>query len=362
MSKPFPVTKILLLISLPLRGEGTAERGGEGLSVSKSEFALIAKINETVRQPTGEVVRAIGEDCAVFVKNAQDHTVISTDCLIENIHFDLKYFSFLELGKKAMAVNLSDIAAMGAEPKYALVSLGISPHMSEVDVLNFYAGLEQCLQMHGGHIVGGDLSKSSGAFFINITVVGECHKEQCKMRSTAQVGDGIYVSGHLGTAALGLVALQKRHDIDAPFVQALKTPHPQIKLGRSLAKHATVHAMMDVSDGLLQDLGHILTESKVSAQVCVDEIPVLPNFEAACLTLKQNPLELRLSGGEDYQLLVTIDEAAAENILTELKTFGMGLARIGTIVESKATQPECLVYRQNGDVYHPKHLGFDHFA
>ncbi len=330
--------------------------------MSKGEFALIQKITETLRKPNAEVVRAIGEDCAVFVKNAQDYTVISTDSLIENIHFDLKYFSLLELGKKAMAVNLSDIAAMGAEPKYALVSLGIAPHVSEADVLDFYTGLEQCLQMHGGHIIGGDLAKSPEHFFINITVVGECPKEHCKMRNTATVGDGIFVSGHLGSAALGLVASQKRYDVDAVFLQALKTPYPQTKLGCILAKHTGVHAMMDVSDGLLQDLGHILTESQVSATICVDDIPVLANFEAVCHTLKQDPLELRLSGGEDYQLLVTIDEAAVQNILKELKTFGLGLTRVGTIVASVATQPACVVYRQNGEIYQPKHLGFDHFA
>lgn len=330
--------------------------------MAKGEFALINKIRETVSLPTTQVVRAIGEDCAVFVKNAHDYTVVSTDSLIENIHFDLKYFSFLELGKKAMAVNLSDIAAMGAEPKYALVSLGIAPHINEAAILDFYTGLEQCLQMHGGHIVGGDLAKNPEHFFINITVIGECAKEQCKMRNTAQVGDGIYVSGHLGSAALGLVALQKNHDIDAVFLQALKTPHPQTKLGQILAKQAGVHAMLDVSDGLLQDLGHILQESQVSAQICVDEIPVLPNFDAACAALKQNPLELRLSGGEDYQLLVTIDDVAAPNVLKELKAFGLGLTRVGTIVASQASQHECVVSRQNGDVYLPKHLGFDHFA
>ena len=329
--------------------------------MAKSEFDLIQKIAKTVSLPKGQIVRAIGEDCAVFEKNSTAYTVVSTDCLIEHIHFDLQYFSFLELGQKAMAVNLSDIAAMGAVPQFVLVTLGVPKHVTESNILEFYQGLEICLQKHGGHVVGGDLAQSVSDFFINITVIGECLKEHCKMRSTAKVGDGIYVTGRLGSAALGLVSLQAGHAMDSVYTQVLKAPNPLVQAGQMLAQKAEVHAMLDVSDGLLQDLGHILSESQVSAEICVDDIPVLENFATDCQLHKQDSFELRLSGGEDYQLLLTMDKSGYEVVRQELEDVGTQLTCVGKIVAAEASGPTCVVKRRNGEIYHPQNLGFDHF-
>jgi len=330
-----------------------------------SEFGLIRKIKNSLSCKPKKLLRGIGEDCAVFEKDANQVTVVSSDALIEGVHFDLHYFSFFELGQKSMSVNLSDMAAMGATPLYALITLGLPNHIEEKHVLDLYAGMESVLQPCGAAIVGGDVTKSLHEILIGITIVGECPKNQCKMRNTAQVGDGIYVSGTFGTAALGLLELKKNQktNCDSIFVKALKQPQAQVSLGMILAKNPHVHAMLDVSDGLVQDLTHILDESGVSAKIFKDEIPVVENFWQMCQQLKQNGEDIRLSGGEDYQLLFTMPDAAFMALDKNLRTEGFQVKKIGEIV-SLDPKPEdrCKIFDKDGGLYQIKHTGYDHFG
>lgn len=324
------------------------------------EFELIRKIKSNLLTAPVGLVKGIGEDCAVLEKDADDYNVVSTDSLIEKIHFSLKYFSFIELGKKAMAVNLSDIAAMGAKPRYVFVSLGVPSSVSEQDIHDFYSGMEQVSNEFEAAIVGGDLSSSKEHFFINITVMGVVARKECKLRSGARPGDSIYVSGHLGSAALGLKILQKKKRLGPDFVKALKTPQARVRLGRILASYPEVSAMIDTSDGLVQDLSHMLKASDVSAIVNLEALPHHKDFTATCKKMGVSPRDFLLSGGEDYQLLFTVDPKVEEDLLARTKDFRVPITKVGEILPDEGGA-RLKIVDANGDTVQFKGKGFDHF-
>lgn len=327
-----------------------------------SEFGMIASIKEQWGLAPSQLVRGIGEDCAVFEKDENHFTVISTDCLVENIHFDLRYFSFYELGQKSLSVNLSDIAAMAATPLWIFVSLAMPKSVTQEQINDFYRGMQDVAKICGATLAGGDLSKSSTDLFINITVVGEVEKEKCKMRNTAQPGDIICVSGALGSAAVGLNLLEQNRGGPEHFVQALKTPKAQMTLAKILAENPAVHALIDVSDGVLQDLEHVLHESKVAARVWVDEIPVISDFESVCLELELDPIEKKLNGGEDYQLLFTVEKEHVADVMQEAQNIGVLVSRIGEIVVPKENLFSCELLTSDHQKLNFQKRGFDHFS
>lgn len=329
--------------------------------MQRGEFEWIESINKQLRFSNRDVVvKAIGDDAAVIKKNETTYTVISTDALVEGIHFDLEYFSFFELGQKAMAVNLSDMAAMGAKPQTVLVSLVVPQHINEKNILDFYSGLEDQLQLHGGVIVGGDTTRSRNDLIVNLTITGECDAQCCKFRHTAQRGDAIYVTGPLGMAALGLVALENRKTVDQKFISALKTPTPRVAMGLFLASQTEVHAMMDLSDGLFQDLGHILKASQLSAEICVEDIPTSEHFDETCVLLHQEANELKISGGEDYQLLFTVASHQVKSFESKARQQGFSVYRIGQTHEI-VNESSCRFVYRSGATYNPKRRGYDHF-
>jgi thiamine-monophosphate kinase len=330
-----------------------------------SEFELISRIKSHLTAAPVGMIRGIGEDCAVLKKDESNAWLVSTDCLVESVHFDFKYFSFVELGKKAMSVNLSDIAAMGGEPRYALVTLGIPKHVSEIDIGEFYTGLDQVAGEFGAAIVGGDTSFSPKLFFVNVVVIGVVKNEAYKLRSAAKPGDGIYVSGNLGSSAVGLGLLRKRKAQENVYVQAHKNPRPKVALGRLLGECPDVHAMIDLSDGLIQDLSHVMEASGTAAEIDFESVPREEDFETVCRTLRLDPDELLLAGGEDYQLLFTMPDVAfpaLEKILAEKR---LKVTRIGRVHDAIATGPDArsrVKIWKSGRELVLKKTGFDHFT
>lgn len=332
-----------------------------------SEFELIHQIKKNLIMVPADLIRGIGDDCAVLKKDEDSVFLISTDCLVEKVHFELKQFSFIELGKKAMSVNLSDIAAMGGVPLYAFVTIGVSPDVNEGEVLDLYTGMQQVAAEFQAGIVGGDTTSSPKSFFVSLTVVGVAKNGQYKLRSDAKVGDGIYVSGNVGSSAVGLKLLQKKKVQENNFIKAHKNPRPRIQLGQLLGEASAVHAMIDLSDGLLQDLGHVLSASQVSAEINFENLPLEDDFFETCRSVGLSPEDTALTGGEDYQLLFTMDDAAAEELSSSLVAKRFKITRIGTVLPKEAVPkvalplPARIRVLKNGKELKLGQLGYDHF-
>ena len=293
------------------------------------EFGLIERINRSVAVGRG-VRLGIGDDAA-WVDHPQRSSLVTTDLLIEGIHFDLKWTSLADLGYKALAVNLSDIAAMGGTPAYILLSLGIPAnfHVQQIDEL--YRGINELAKKHGVAIVGGD-TNTAHALLISVCLIGHPPKKPI-CRNGAHVGDDVYVTGTLGDAALALRLLRdkrrSRSRAVAKLLQRHRRPSPRLAAGALLAEKKLATAMIDISDGLIQDLGHICKASSVGAIVERDKLPVSMPFRALAGKIG---LHYALSGGEDYELLFCAARQKRKQIESLGKQPGVPISRIGVCV------------------------------
>jgi len=275
-----------------------------------SELDIIDKIQELFGfTADSSVLKGIGDDCAVIRKDIKTCFLVTTDTLVAGVHFDLAWHPPFLLGRKAAAVNLSDIAAMGGEPRFALLSVAL-PGSVPAWLDEFLAGFHEMLQEYNTCLVGGDTVKSSNDLSITVTVIGEATEDSICYRSGAISDDLIFVSGFLGDAAAGLDLCRAGLSRDNPghhqLLNAHLDPQPQVQLGRILAKSGLVHAMMDISDGLATDLAHICTESKVGAEILRDRLPVSEALKSVAEKSEKPVLDWVIKGGEDYQLLFTV--------------------------------------------------------
>jgi thiamine-monophosphate kinase len=263
--------------------------------VSSSQSNLIA--------PHQHLVVGIGDDAAAWHGDASTQ-LATVDSLIQDVHFSLSTISWKELGWKSLAVNLSDIAAMGGRPEYALISLALPDNTEVEDVTALYEGMIELAQQFGVIIIGGDTCKSP-VVSITATVLGSSQSQHILRRSTAKPGDNIAVTGYLGGAAAGLEMLTNQLQFDPEVTTYLRNafcqPRPRIAEGQLLVKQGVATAI-DISDGLLSDLRHVCRASHVSARVEVEHLPVPP---AVRDNFGERALELALAGGEDYELLFT---------------------------------------------------------
>lgn len=276
----------------------------------KGEWDLIERLTRVFGSPPPEVVRGIGDDCAVLTIAAEPYLLWTIDTLIETVHFDLNYISLYQLGRKALAVNLSDIAAMGGEPRYALLSLGWPPSRELNGALEVAAGIQEMAQHYRVQFIGGDTVRSPTGLILSVTVIGNVNPGELLSRHGAQVGNLIYVTGPLGEAAAGLEVLRQGLDLPAsekiPLTKAFLDPQPQLEAARLLAQHHLATALIDLSDGVASDLYQICRQSEVGACLEVERIPISPEVRRVADRLGRDPLELALKGGEDYQLLFTL--------------------------------------------------------
>ncbi len=253
----------------------------------------------------------VGDDCAVLPKDDETELVITADMLVEEIDFRLHWTTAGHLGHKTLAVSLSDIAAMGATPKWAMLSIAIPQNLWEKSFLDiFYDGWHKLGSEYGVELVGGDISRSPVKLVIDSIVAGEVPKAGAVLRSTARPGDAIFVTGPLGGAAAGLRSLQagtrqpSTNPLQEQLLRRQLRPSPRVHAGE-LARTLGASAMIDISDGLSSDLAHICTASGVGAAIDADLLPIDPAIAALGLTADQS-LELALHGGEDFELLITV--------------------------------------------------------
>lgn len=302
-----------------------------------------------------------GDDAAAWFNDPKHCSVITTDCQIEKIHFDLRYASPQKVGRKLIAVSLSDVAAMGATPRYALLSVSF-PAETPVEVATgIAAGIREQCRAHGVAILGGNTARTEGPIHLEGTLIGRAQPSELVLRRGTQVGDAVFVTGQLGSARAGLHCAEQgaklgHGDYRRELLDALIDPEPRVKAGRSLAKASALHAMCDVSDGLGTDLRHLLVPEGLGARLDAPSLPLSPAVRRYAAEAGLNPELLALQGGEDYELLFTAapeDEKLVRDICASVAT---PVSLIGTVTVS----PEIEVTMTDGHIL-PVPGGFDHF-
>ena len=291
------------------------------------EFGLIERVRKAT--PKGRGVRVgIGDDAA-WLECTSRTFLLTADLLIEGIHFNLQWSTFYGLGYKTLAVNLSDLAAMGGSPAYLTLSLGIPVDFKTEDIEEFYRGVRFLAARSGVSLVGGDTS-AARRFSISASLIGHCPYAPV-LRSGAKVGDDLYVTGTLGDSALGLELLKKkmgktREDAAEYLVSRHQFPSARLKAGALLARERLARAMIDVSDGLLQDLNHLCKASAVGAVVWENALPLSPAYRT--LAGQKRALHA-LTGGEDYELLFCTRRRDRSQLEKIQRRLGVPIARIG---------------------------------
>jgi len=330
------------------------------------EFGLIEHLTKNHQLINPSSLKGVGDDAAV-IDNGGHLTVISTDSLVEGIHFDLMYTPLKHLGYKSIVVSLSDIYAMNAIPKQVTIAIAISNRFSVEAMDEFYEGVYAACKRYNVDLIGGDMTSSPKGFFINTTAIGQGQKEKITYRNTAKVGDILCVTGDLGGAYLGLQILEREKQIylSNPGVQPDMEGQNYI-IGRQLKPEARKDmieifeksdlvptAMIDISDGLASEIFHICKQSGVGAWVEESGVPIKQEVELQAIKFKMDPITCALSGGEDYELLFTIDPSDIEKV-----KYMPDIYIMGEIVEAK---DGVKLHTKGGNIHDIKAQGWKHF-
>ncbi|UCF71888.1 MAG: thiamine-phosphate kinase [Deltaproteobacteria bacterium] len=326
------------------------------------EFGFIESIKKECVTSLKGVIKGIGDDCAVFGPYSGRLLLFTTDMLVEDIHFVRDTITPYQLGWKAIAVNLSDIAAMGGKPLFILISLAIPVEMDVELIQDFYKGMKDICRHYKVDIVGGDTVASPDTLTINVSLIGEVKENEILYRSGARPGDKIFLTGAVGDSSAGLKILKNEisppDSIGGHFIKAHNEPKPLIETGRIIATSRLASAMIDLSDGLLSDLGHICKESGVGAILFRSKIPLSSQLKSLASIANFNPLDLALSGGEDYVLLLTVPEAKIQDLdLLSKDKRPSPLYLIGEIREQGGIR----MVNDDGSVEEIGPRGFNHF-
>jgi thiamine-monophosphate kinase len=302
------------------------------------EDDLVRLIRDLAQRRSPGVRTGIGDDCAILNTRSDAALLATTDLLVENVHFRRRWAEPADIGWKALAVNVSDIAAMGGEPRWALVGLACPEPTTAEEVAAFYEGALALADEHGVVIVGGDTSASAGGWLVSVTLLGEAARPF--LRSTGRAGDVVAVTGSLGAAAAGLAVLEREdapsgvgsEDLDRVTAAHLR-PRPRVQEGQWLAGAGGVTAMMDLSDGLATDLARLADASRVGARVNVGALPIARGTIAVAGAFALDPVDWATGGGEDYELLLTCEPAAFERLREGLAAAtGTTLTAVGELV------------------------------
>ena len=318
-----------------------------------SEFELIARHFE---RPVKRAILGVGDDCALLSLTQGQEMAVSTDMLVEGTHF-LAGTDPRRLGHKTLAVNLSDLAAMGAVPRFATLALAL-PDARDAWLTAFAAGFFSLADRYGVELVGGDTTR--GPLNLCVTIFGEVPRGQAIRRSGAASGDDVWVSGTLGDAALGLLALRDEAALEAAerafCVGRLESPEPRVDLGQALRGVAT--SMIDLSDGLAGDLAHLASASGTAARINVDALPL-----SFALSGQPQARRLRcaLSGGDDYELCFTAPVDQRDLVIAIGRSVGLTLTRVGSMFERVEGGPPVLLVDSDGRSV-PAMRGYDHFG
>ncbi len=324
-----------------------------------SEWDLLKKIRVLTEQRqrfrSERIITAIGDDCAVVQPASSSHVLLTADISIEGVHFDRSYMSAVDIGWKSMIANISDIAAMGGTPLYALVSLGIPDDIEEEYVLNVYRGIIDAASDALTRVVGGDISRSK-ALVISIALYGETRAGSEIYRSGAREEEYLYVTGELGGSLAGLELLkngitdERYHN----FFERHRRPRARHDIAGDIIAQFAPTSMIDISDGLVSDLRHLCEESKAGARLYASEIPICNGLDEYAMQKNKTPLEYALASGEEYELLFTSKKQLADTIHLYINDVPVRL--IGQMKKERCT----III--DGVEKELQEYGYDHFA
>ncbi len=328
------------------------------------EFGLIARLKAICGEPPAEVVVGIDDDAAAFRPRPDELVVVTTDALVEGVHFRWDYFTPHQLGWRSLAANISDVAAMAAEPQYAVVSIAIPSSLEVEKVEDLYRGMVVLGGRYGVRIMGGDTTISPDRLFLSITVLGTAPAQAIVRRAGARVGDGLYVTGVLGQAHAGLLVLSTPTAFPPDKFPAVVARHlqplPRVQEALFLREELHLTSMIDVSDGLASEVHHLCSLGGVGAVVEEGLIPMSPEAQAVAAQLGKRPADFALGGGEDFELLFTAEDSEVRRIqpLFEEK-FGLALSRVGEIV---SPEHGVQLRLESGEMLPLGMVGWDHFG
>jgi thiamine-monophosphate kinase len=321
-------------------------RSRRGTLAEVGELSFLDRLLPTLPVGRGSVVGP-GDDCAV-TRGFKGNVLLTTDALVEGSHFERAWMTPRQIGRKAYLVNASDIAAMGGRPRFCLVSVGVAADFPAADLTAIHRGIADAAAADSAWIVGGNLARASD-LFVSITLVGEMSGRPV-VRSGGRPGDALYVTGTLGEAALGLQDLQADPSVRSTAVRRFREPTPRVAAGIALAG-GLASAMIDVSDGLLQDLQHLCEAGGVGAEIFLDSLP------CSARVRREAPM-LALHGGEDYELLFAVPQKVESRLRGLQRRLGCRLTRIGRLL---AKRHGLRVYDASGEIRPVDAAGFDHF-
>lgn len=330
------------------------------------EFGLIEHLTKDFSLTNANSVKGVGDDAAV-IDAGDDNIIISTDMLVENIHFDLMYAPLKHVGYKAVVVNLSDIYAMNAIPQQITVSIAFSNRFSVEAISELYKGIQQACEVYNVDLVGGDTTSSIQGLYISITAIGRVPKTKVVYRNTAQVNDAICVTGNLGAAYLGLQLLEREKQVylanpnmqptfddQTELVQKVLLPEARKDIIEQLAKlEITPTAMMDISDGLSSELFHISKQSNVGAMIYEEQLPITEQTYNQAVEFEIDPLNVALSGGDEYELLFTVHQDDLEQVIA--------IPDVHHIGNVKPKSSGINITTKGGNIHELKALGWKHF-
>jgi thiamine-monophosphate kinase len=335
--------------------------GEEERNQALSEEEVIRLVQSLAGESHDELVVGIGDDAAVLRLGGQA-ICVTTDLMLEGVHFDLAYMKPFEVGWRAMAANLSDLAAMGARPRWGLLSLGLTPPVERELVEGLLGGVMELASAHGLTLAGGD-TVASPRLLISLCLLGAAEPRRPVLRRGAHPGDAVCVTGRLGEAAAGLAWLKRGGRRDDPLaasaVECFLRPAPRVAAGRALAQSGRAHAMMDISDGLASDLARLCQASQVGATVEERLLPIGDHTRAVAQALGTSALDWALAGGEDFELLFTCAPQDVD-LLAELvadQEPGLAVTRVGEVHPGRGV----FLRGADGRMRDITLTGFDHF-
>lgn len=326
------------------------------------EHAVIERVRTRVARAPAEVVIGIGDDAAVIARDRNALTVATTDALVEDVHFDRAITPMAAVGHKALAVNLSDVAAMGARPRHALLSLAMPGAMPVTELDALLDGLLGLADTHRVHVVGGNVTASPKALYVEVAVLGSVQRRRILARDGARPGDDLYVSGEIGGAAAGLAWLRAAGpgELASDAFQASRDrflrPEPRVRLGNQLGRNRVARACIDLSDGLAAGVRQLTAASGVGAVLFADLLPIAPETRQIFEAGGRDPVAAAVAGGEDYELLFTAPCLWARRLTAVTRRSGrVPITRIGQITKD----PRVMLRRDGHDTALPE--GFEHY-
>ncbi len=323
------------------------------------ELSIIRSIKERFKSKSKGISLGIGDDAAAVKINPECLLLITADSHVEDVHFIKGVISARDIGRRAVAVSVSDIGAMGGVPRFFLSSLGLSRREDEEFLKGIMDGFEGAEDEFKIALIGGNLS-ASDKLFLDITVLGEVEPHIMVKRTGARPGDIIYISGTVGDAALGLRILKrgKKSQREDYLISRYISPQPRLSLGRELALMGLPTSMIDISDGVILDIERITVEYGLGADIYLEHLPISPDYRTSVSSFAQEPYELALSGGEDYELLFTSPREKTEEIREISMKLGVEITEIGCVTD----KPLLRVLDSDGKDIRVKHRGFIHFS